>query len=162
MAQNLNLAELGAKMPFFCNIEKFIKFEHSDGFCPNLFPNVFEHWSLYKELLKTRSSIASNLQQSHSLKKIKNVTKSVSANQLWQKLYWRKGHWLYVHIKFQFDRLSSSWYTDVWIFRCLTHTRTHTHTSIRTFFLTHFSGRFIPFWVSWHENLECLFFILYS
>ena len=43
-----NLAELGAKMPFF-------RKESSDRFFPNLILNVLEHLSLYKELF---SSIA--------------------------------------------------------------------------------------------------------
>ena len=37
-------------MPFFREIQNFIKSECSDGFFPNSIPNVIEHWSLHKEL----------------------------------------------------------------------------------------------------------------
>ena len=56
--QNLNLAGLKAKMPFFPKIRNFIKSERSDGFFQNSVSNVLEHWSPYEELL---SSIAQNL-----------------------------------------------------------------------------------------------------
>ena len=58
--------------------------------------------------------------------------------------------WLYLHTKFEFDRLSNSWHTDVWIFWSLnahTHARTHAHPSGR-FFLIPFSRLF------WHY-FEC-------
>ena len=42
LSQILNLAELGAKMPFFRKIKKFIKSERSNEFFPSLIPNVFE------------------------------------------------------------------------------------------------------------------------
>ena len=32
LARNVNIAELGAKMPFYRKIQNFIKFERSEGF----------------------------------------------------------------------------------------------------------------------------------
>ena len=59
-AQNLNLAELGAKMSFFSKNSKFYKIQRSNGFFLNSIRNVLEHWSRYKELF---SWIAQNLRQ---------------------------------------------------------------------------------------------------
>ena len=42
LVQNLNLAELGAKMPVFRKIQNFMKFQRSDGLFPNSLPNVLE------------------------------------------------------------------------------------------------------------------------
>ena len=41
--QNLNIAELGAKMSFFRKSKNSIKSESSDGLFSNLIPNVSEH-----------------------------------------------------------------------------------------------------------------------
>ena len=40
-AKNLNLTELGAKMPFFQKIRNLIKSECSDGFFPEVNPKHF-------------------------------------------------------------------------------------------------------------------------
>ena len=75
--------------------------------------------------------------------KIQNVIKFSSANQLRQKVYWRKGHSVFTTIP-NFDSIG-------WVILEIQ------IPEIRTFFLNHFSGRFTPFWVSWHENLDFFF-----
>ena len=49
LAENLNFAELEAKMPFLWKNQNFMKSERFDAFVPNSIPNVLEHWSLYKD-----------------------------------------------------------------------------------------------------------------
>ena len=70
-----------------------------------------------------------------------------------QKLYWSKGHFDFTSIP-NFNsvgRVIPEIHTFEF-FKILTHT--HARSSIRTFFLNHFSGRCTPFWVSWHKNLD--------
>ena len=67
--------------------------------------------------------------------KIQIVIKPISANQLRQKLYWRKGHFGFTS-RTNFNSKSKSKH------KCA---RTYAYTSIRTFFLNHFSRLFTPF-----------------